>query len=215
MRRSQTLLVAALLLVAPRAFAQQPMTPYGDERQPMSPYGAEPAPREVGPIPMQTLPPVPPPLVVPPPPPGYYQQQAQPYYYQYPQPQPAYAQQPRLFHEEVQPNYGLMVAGLVIFGASWSINAASAYLADEWKLAVPIVGPFMETQNIYTGPGSDANRLLVGLLVFDGLIEATGAIMLVAGAITHHRVRVFDHPRVSVVPTVGPGSTGLVAFGRF
>ena len=66
---------------------------------------------------------------------------------------------PRLFHEEMQPNYGLMVAGLVILGASWSINAASAYLADEWKLAVPVVGPFMETQNIYTGPGYDDEPL--------------------------------------------------------
>jgi hypothetical protein len=207
MRRSQTLLVAALLLVAPRAFAQQPMSPYGDERQPMSPYGDEPAPIP----PMQQaqpqLPPVPPPLVVPPPPPGYYQQA--PLYYQYPQ------QQQRLFHEEVQPNYGLMVAGLVILGASWSINAASAYLANEGKLAVPVVGPFMETQNIYTGPGSEGNRFLVGLLVFDGLIETTGAIMVIAGAMTHHKVRVYDRPRVSVVPTVGPGSTGLVAFGRF
>jgi hypothetical protein len=206
MRRSHTLLVVALLLVAPRAFAQQPMSPYDD--QPMSPYGEQPAP--IGPAPQMQ--PVPPPLVAPPPP-GYYQQQ--PYYYQ--QPQPMYAQPPRLFHEEMQPNYGLMVAGLVILGASWSINAASAYLADEWKLAVPVVGPFMETQNINTGPGYDANRLLVGLLVFDGLIETAGAIMLVAGAITHHKVRVYDHAHtsVSIVPTAGPAGGGLAAFGRF
>ncbi|MGZ3406427.1 MAG: hypothetical protein ACXVAN_08305 [Polyangia bacterium] len=214
MRRSQLLLVAALLLAAPRAFAQQPMSPYVE--QPMSPYGDQPP--QVAPQP----PPVPPPLVAPPPP-GYYQQpypppQPQPYgqqQYYYQQPQPMYAQPPRLFHEEMQPNYGLMVAGLVIFGASWSINAASAYLADEWKLAVPIVGPFMETQNVYTGAGYDANRLLVGLLVFDGLIETAGAIMLVAGAITHHKVRVYDRPRVSVVPTAGPAGAGLAAFGRF
>ena len=210
MRRSQLLLVAALVLVGPRAFAQQPMSPYGDEPPP-EPQQIVPAPPQAPPVPPQA-PPVPPPLVAPPP--GYYQQpygQQQPTYYQ----QPMYAQQPRLFHEEMQPNYGLMVAGLVIFGASWSINAASAYLADEWKLAVPLIGPFMETQNVYTGPGYDANRMLVGLLVFDGLIETAGAIMLVAGAITHHRVRVYDHPRVSVVPTAGPAGAGLAAFGRF
>jgi hypothetical protein len=203
MRRSQTLLVAALMLTfAGRAFAQEPMSPYGDEPAP--------PPQAIQPAPMP--PPVPPPLVAPPPG-GYYQQ---PYYYQYQAPgQPMYAQQPRLFHEEMQPNYGLMVAGLVIFGASWSINAASAYLADEWKLAVPVVGPFMETQNVYTGPGYDYNRMLVGLLVFDGLIETAGAIMLVAGAITHHKVRIYDHPRVSVVPTAGPAGAGLAAFGRF
>src|SRR3954467_11605064 len=119
MRRSHMLVVvAALTLVATRAFAQQPMSPYADE----------PAPSEVAPIPPQQ--PVPPPLVVPPPPPGGYYQQPygqqpygqqpyaqQPLYYQQPCPMP----QPRLFHEEMQPNYGLMVAGLVIFGASWSI----------------------------------------------------------------------------------------------
>ncbi len=215
MRRSQTLLVAALLMVAPRAFAQQPMPPYGDE--PAGPPVAAPIQPAPAMPPMPPMPPppppaVPPPLVVPPPG-GYYQQPypQQPYYYQ----QPAYAQAPRLFHEEIQPNYGLMVAGLVIFGASWSINAASAYLADEWKLAVPVVGPFMETQNIYTGAGYDANRLLVGLLVFDGLIETAGAIMLIAGAVTHHKVRVYDRARVSVVPTAGPAGGGLAAFGRF
>jgi hypothetical protein len=208
MRRSQLLLVAALLLVGPRVFAQQPMSPYGE--QPMSPYGDEPMP-----IAPQQLPPVPPPLVAPPP--GYYQQQpyGQQYYYQYQQPQPMYAQPPRLFHEEMQPNYGLMVAGLVILGASWSINALSGYLADEWKLAVPVVGPFMETQNVNTGAGYDANRMLVALLVFDGLIETAGAIMLVAGAVTHHKVRVYDRQRVSVVPAVGPGFNGLAAIGRF
>ena len=210
MRRSQLLVVtAAVVLMGSHAFAQQPMSPYADE----------PAPGQPAPIaPMQAPPPppaIPPPMVVPPPG-GYYQQpyaqqpyaQQQPYYYQQP---------PRLFHEEMQPNYGLMVAGLVIFGASWSINAASAYVADEWKLAVPVIGPFMETQNVNTGPGYEANRMLVGLLVFDGLIESAGAIMLVAGAMTHHKVRVYDRPHasVSVVPTAGPAGGGLAAFGRF
>ncbi len=201
MRRSQCLLVLAIVGLAPRAFAQQPIAPYGDEPAPQ----AVPAP----------LPPVPPPVVAPPP--GYYQPpcdncQTQPY----PQMQPYYVQPPpRVFHEELRPNYGLMIAGLVIFGASWSINAATAYVANEWKLAVPIIGPFMETQNVYTGPGYEANRMLVGLLVFDGLIETAGAIMLVAGAITHHKVRVYDSARVSVVPTAAPGSAGLAAFGHF
>ena len=205
MRRSHILLAALSLLIGTRAFAQQPMSPY-DEPAP---------PPQAAPIP--PMPPAPPPVVVPPPG-GYYQQPyAQPYYYQQqPTMQPCPMPPPRLFHEEMQPNYGLMVAGLVIFGASWSINAATAYVADEWKLAVPIVGPFMETQNIDTsGTYGDANRMLVGLLVFDGLIEAAGAIMLVAGAITHHKVKVYDHPRVSVVPTAGPAGGGLAAFGTF
>src|SRR6185369_877974 len=206
MRRSHILLTAvATLLLGTRAFAQKPMSPYADE----------PAPVQVAPIPPQ--PPAPPPIVVPPPGPYYQQPYAQPYYYPPPQQmqmQPCPLPQPRLFHEEMQPNYGLMVAGLVVLGASWSINAATAWVADEWKLAVPVVGPFMETQNVSTGD-SDANRMLIGLLVFDGLIETAGAIMLVAGAITHPKVKVYDHPRVSVVPTAGPAGGGLAAFGTF
>jgi hypothetical protein len=209
MRRSHLLLVvAAVVLTGTIAFAQQPMAPYGDE--PTPPPMAAPIPPAP---PVVVVPaPTPPPLVVPPPG-GYYQAPygQQGYYYQQPCPVA-----PRSFHEEMHPNYGLMVAGLVIFGASWSINAATAYVADEWKLAVPIVGPFMETQNVSTGD-SDADRMLVGLLVFDGLIETAGAVMLVAGAITHHKVRVYDSPRLSltVTPTAGPTGSGLAAFGRF
>jgi hypothetical protein len=213
MRRSHNLLVAlVLVLAAGRAHAQQPMQPY-DEAQAQEPIAPYPEAQSAPPVMIPPAPPaIPPPLVVPPP--GPYYQQPQPYYYQQPM---TFMQPPRLFHEELQPNYGLMVAGMVILGASWSINAASAYAAGEWKLAVPVVGPFMETQNIYTGPGSEDNRFLVGLLVFDGLIETAGAVMLVAGALTHHRVKVYDRPNlsVSVVPTAGSASGGLAAFGRF
>lgn len=208
MRRSHILLVvAALVLIGTRAFAQQPMAPYGDE--PAPPPAVAPIPPAPPTVIVPAPPMVPPPVVVPPP--GPYYQAPQPYYYQPPCPMP-----PRSFHEEMRPNYGLMVGGLVMFGASWSINAATAYIADEWKLAVPIVGPFMETQNVNTGD-SGADRMLIGLLVFDGLIETAGAVMLVAGAITHHKVRVYDSPRISlsVVPTAGPAAGGLAAFGTF
>jgi hypothetical protein len=202
-------IVSVGVSVGSSAFAQAVIQPYSEPV--MSPYGDEAAPA-------QQLPPVPPPVVVPPP--GYN------YQYQYQQPpaqQPYYYYQPRppqlSFHEEMQPRYGLMVAGLVIFGASWSINAASAYAADEWRLAVPVIGPFMEISQINTASGYELNRMLVGLLVFDGLIETAGAVMLIAGAATKTKVRVYDRgpvgPQVSIVPTAGPAMTGLAAFGRF
>ncbi|MDB4970615.1 MAG: hypothetical protein JWN44_6304 [Myxococcales bacterium] len=221
MRRSR-LLVALVVIpcavsAATSAFAQQVLQPYSEPV--LSPYADEPGPG-------QPLPAVPPPVVAPPP--GYnygYQQQypqqqypQQPYYGQ---PQPMYypQQQPLHFHEEMQPRYGLMVAGLVVFGVSWSINAATAYAADEWRLAVPVIGPFMETSQINTSSGYEYNRALVGLLVFDGLIETAGAVMLVAGAVTKQKVRIYDRgpagPQVSVVPTASPGMTGVAAFGRF
>lgn len=207
MCRSRLLVGALLLSVVPAAaFAQEVISPYGDE----------PGPPPIQPAPEARYPQVPPPVVAPPPQPGYCEPpscygQPSPYY----QSQPMYMQPPR-FHEVEQPRYGLMVAGLVVFGASYSINAATAYVANEWKLAVPVVGPFMETQNVNTsGPYADGNRMLVGLLVFDGLIETAGAVMIFAGALTKHHVRVYDRMRVSVVPTAGHASAGLAAFGRF
>src|SRR5882672_7426094 len=121
MYRGRLIIGLIVVAIGPSAFAQGVIQPYSEPV--MSPYGDEPAPPAA-----QQLPPVPPPVVAPPPP-GYqyqYQQPApgqpyaqQPYYYYQTRPQPT-------FHEEMQPRYGLMVAGLVIFGASWSINAASA-----------------------------------------------------------------------------------------
>jgi hypothetical protein len=148
---------------------------------------------------------VPPPVVAPPPAPGYPPPQPQPYYYQPPP-------QMRPCHEELQPRYGLIIAGAAVLGASWSVNAAVAWMADEWRLAVPVVGPFMEITQVDTSYDV-TNRLLVGLLVFDGLIETAGAAMLLAGAVTHQRVRVYDKgtTQVSIVPT----ANGIAAFGRF
>lgn len=213
MRRSRLLVAALVVLVAPAALAQEVISPYGDEAPAAGPSLPPGAPAPVAPTPgvapVAPLPPVPPPVVVPPP---YYQQQPPcPMGYAA---QPLYAG-PR-FHEVSEPRYGLAIAGAVILGASWSINAFSAYVADEWKLAVPVVGPFLETQNIDTSAGHDYNRPVVALLVFDGLVETAGAIMIFAGALTHHTVRKYDRaPSIAVVPTAGPSAAGVAAFGHF
>lgn len=200
MHRTPLLVAATFVsMLARPALAQPVIAPYGD-----SPAAqAQPTPSVLPPPPLMA-PPVPPPIVVPPPGYGY---EGQPMSFQL---------QPPGYREVEEPRYGLMIAGLVVLGASWSINAASAYFANEWKLAVPVVGPFLETQNVNTAPGHEYNRALVGLLVFDGLIETAGAVMLFAGALTHHLVRVYDRPaRVSFVPTAGRGGAGVAAFGHF
>src|SRR5438477_13081205 len=113
-------------------------------------------PQTAPPIQAQAVPAVP----VPPPPPAQppcdYPQYPPPQYPapQYPQQQyylpPNYYAQPNYvptaparFRTIEQPRYGLMTAGLVVFGASWSINALSGYLAGEWRMAVAIAGPLM------------------------------------------------------------------------
>jgi hypothetical protein len=202
--RLLVLSIACVTVGSMPAFAQEVIAPYADA-QPQPPPLPPSPPSSVQPLapagPTVAMPPVPPPIVAPPPPycgPQYYCQ----------------SQAPRI-REVEQPRYGLMIAGLALLGASWSINAAVAYAADEWRLAVPVVGPFFETQNIDTSPGHEYNRPLVMLLVFDGLVETAGAVMFIAGAASRHRVRVYDRASVSVVPTAGYGRAGLAAFGSF
>jgi hypothetical protein len=186
----------------------------------IEPYPVTPPP------PLVTAPPVvaqPVPVVPAAPPPGYeypppqYPPPQQPYYPPptYYQQQPTYAlQPPARFRTVEQPRYGLMTAGLVVFGASWSINAISGYMADEWRVAVPLVGPLLYAHNIDTSDDF-ATRTAVTFLVLDALVETAGAAMFLAGALTHHSVRVMEHAKVLVVPTAGIASAGVAAVGRF
>jgi hypothetical protein len=140
------------------------------------------------------------------PPPNYYA------------PPPLYAPTPPArFRTIEQPRYGLMIAGLVVFGASWSINALSGYVGGEWRLAVPIAGPLMLAHNLDTNDDF-GTRTAISFLVLDALVETAGAAMFLAGVLTHHQVRIMEHARITVVPTAGIagiGSTGVAAFGRF
>ena len=186
----------------------------------IEPYPQTAPPVTSAPVVAQPVPVVPAPP--PPPPPGYEYQQQYPQYPQqpyYPPPsyyvQPAYVQQPPArFRTIEQPRYGLMTAGLVIFGVSWSVNAISGYMADEWRVAVPIVGPLMYAHNI-DNSGDFATRTAITFLVLDALVETAGAAMFLAGALTHHQVRIMEHAKVTVVPTAGFSSAGVAAFGRF
>jgi hypothetical protein len=142
------------------------------------------------------------------PPPNYY---VQPNYMPAPPPR---------FKTIETPRYGLMTAGLVVLGVSWSVNALSGYLADEWRLAVPVVGPFMYAHEI-DNSSDFGTRTAIAFLVLDGLVESAGAAMFLAGVLTHHQVRVMEHAKIMVVPTAGiasatsGASAGLAAFGRF
>ena len=50
---------------------------------------------------------------------------------------------PQTTHVEERPRYGLLATGLALFGATWLLNAAVAYVGDEGRLAIPIVGPLL------------------------------------------------------------------------
>ena len=191
MRRSHNLLVVlALVLGAGRALAQQPMPPYGESSE---------APRRCSRVRRRrascrrrrpAIPPVPPPGAaadVVPPPGGWYQQQP-PLYYQPPMqlvPVPA----PRASTRSCSRTTASSSRALVILGVSWSINAAIGLHRRRVEARRARHRPVHGDAEHQHAADSADDRLLVGLLVFDGLIETAGAVMLVAGALTHHRVQ--------------------------
>jgi hypothetical protein len=153
----------------------------------------------------EELPPEAPP---PPPPPAY--AYPPPVY----APPPLVAPPPRV-HYELRPRYGLVSSGAVLFGVTWAVTATVAYIGNEGWLAVPIAGPVIELARCSTC-GTDAGaRTLYLFGILDGLAQAAGIAMVIAGLTTHHRVAVYDTPRLSLVPTPLRGGAGLAALGRF
>jgi hypothetical protein len=184
--------LALCLLSSAPAWGQELMEPYAP-----SPAAAPVAPPQVTPVP--------------PPPPRYY------YYQPYAPPPyapPRYLRAPVLsYHEVERPRYGLMTGGLVTFGVSWSLTALIGYLANENRVAIPIVGPLLVAHSLDTDPWNAGNRAGVVFLVFDSLIQTAGVAMAIAGAATHRRVRIYD--RVAVVPAALPAGVGVAAAGHF
>jgi hypothetical protein len=181
-------------------------------------------------VPPATAAPPPPPTYAPPPPP-----QAPVYY----APPPAYWPQsptltPPVYHEELRRRWGLFSAGLGLFGAVWMTNAITAYMADTGYLAIPVAGPIVVAKqysddhtvcnvplgaasvgvtSVSCSPSTDT-RMVVGLLVFDALIQGGGLAMMLVGALTKARVRVPGH-RVAILPATLPAGAGLAAIGHF
>src|SRR5258706_15911712 len=109
--------------------------------------------------------------------------------------------------------YGLMTAGLIIFGASWTVNAVTAYVAEEGKLAIPIVGPILIAAD-YNDNHSDSRIVTTGL-VLDALVETAGFAMALAGMLAKHKVKVYDQPKITVLPSASSGGLGVAALGHF
>lgn len=219
MLRRLLLVVVSLSCLAPPARAEDVMEPYPAPAPTPAPPPVFSPPPVAAPQPMQPYDeagyPPPQPQYQPPPP-------SQPPQYQYYAPaqgyyvQPSYVQQPApRYHLVEQPRYGLMVAGIVLLGTSWSINALTASLIGDWRLAVPVAGPLIYAPGIDTSNNDLGSRTAVTFLVLDALVETAGAVMIFAGALTHRHVRVQDQAKVTVVPTAGFASLGLAAFGRF
>jgi hypothetical protein len=114
-----------------------------------------------------------------------------------------------------RPRTGLIVAGTVIFAATYLLNVSAAYLGGDGTgtLAIPIVGPAVYAGTHQSCCANDDNRALNFWMAVDTLVQAAGLTMAILGAVVKTKVRVFD--RVAFAPAVTSGGGGLALAGRF
>jgi hypothetical protein len=126
--------------------------------------------------------------------------------------------------QEQVPNANLVGSGLLTLGLSYGtsvvVGATSDRASDQF-LFVPLAGPWMDlaTRDCRGAPcdlDEVGNRVL---LVANGIVQAAGALEILAGfamPVTRTVTRVAQVPKgVHVTPTAGPGAVGLAAYGAF
>lgn len=175
------------------------------------------------------------------PPQGYPQQGYQQPAYPYPPPAPTYApypyrQRPVLRYIE-RPRYGLIIGGAFLLGIPYLLGVAVAAATNgtqdrpycstnldtgggvcntgTWPLYIPVVGPFIQMGQL-TGTAADVNGVRFALAV-DGIMQAGGFAMILAGALTRKRIAVYanNDVQMQLLPAAIHGGGGLMALGRF
>ncbi len=129
--------------------------------------------------------------------------------------------------ETVPPGYvprtqirtGLVIAGASVFGGVWLLNVLAASIAIDTSqgqaipLFIPILGPFIAMGTFRSLQATD-----VFFLALDGLVQAGGAAMLIAGiAVPRHQL-VRDRYASLFLPmpmSFGRGSAGVGLGGTF
>ncbi|MDI3281876.1 hypothetical protein [Polyangium sp. 15x6] len=106
---------------------------------------------------------------------------------------------------------GLVIGGSVVFGTFYLFSAAGAAAAESTRtpwaaLYVPVIGPF-----IVAGAGnfSGSDNYARPLFIFDGLVQAGGVAMLVAGIVAKQKVLVREDLAAGPEFFVGPRSVGM------
>jgi hypothetical protein len=117
------------------------------------------------------------------------------------------------YHVVNRPRLGLAIAGGVLLGTFWTgsiIGALSTHASGYLPLIAPVAGPFIAIGTTRSDWGAI-------LLVGDGLIQASGLAMLLAGALTSRERLVRDEARSFILPApmrVGTGQ-GFGLVGTF
>jgi hypothetical protein len=113
---------------------------------------------------------------------------------------------------------GLVIGGTVTAGALWVASALMATLISPFEssndditpLYIPVLGPFITMATANSEGGATA------LLFIDGVGQAGGIAMLIAGVVAKKSVLVRqDILQLEIAPMVGTHRAGTVLRGRF
>ena len=119
-------------------------------------------------------------------------------------------------HLEERPRTGLIIGGAVTLGAvwvlTWTFTTASCYNCKNGMVAssfVPVVGPFLQAA-IQGNQGS-------AFFVLDGLVQSVGLGLIIAGAVLHKEVLVYDVGPIhaQMTPTANAHGGGFSVQGAF
>jgi hypothetical protein len=124
---------------------------------------------------------------------------------------------PEGYHKATKPRLGLVIGGAVLFGVTWLCSAAGggiASAAGDTKadlMLIPVAGPFALIPS-----GSATGDFF---LVLDGIAQAGGIAMLVAGLAAPKTVALRnDLSKLRIMPTpmtFGANSAGMGFVGKF
>lgn len=139
---------------------------------------------------------------------------------------------PRGYHVEDQPRSGLVVAGAITLGIPYFFSAVAALSANSQNesawLYMPVAGPWLTlgrrayscnadatNQTTSQSLGCVADVFVVMGLIFDGIVQATGATLLLVGELATRPGLARDESALRVVPMrLGTGA-GAGVVGTF
>jgi hypothetical protein len=134
------------------------------------------------------------------------------------------------YHLHEEPRRGLIVGGYILAGIPYGIVATAAMSADFKNatpyLLVPFLGPWLTlgrrrysncTKGIESSNewGCAADTLVVTFLAMDGLMQAGGGAMLLAGYLTTRKKLVRNNTAWNVTPSLIDSGYGLSVNGVF
>jgi hypothetical protein len=139
---------------------------------------------------------------------------------------------PRGYHVEDQPRSGLVVAGVITLGVPYFFSAVAALSANSQNesgwLYAPVAGPWLTlgrrayscnadatNQTTSQSLGCVADVFVVMGLIFDGIVQATGATLLLVGVLDTKPGLARDESAIRVVPMRLGSGAGAGIVGGF